>query len=31
MDYFSSKIIQALLPEIVLPNSDKISQELRQL
>lgn len=28
MDYFSNKLIQALLPEIVLPNLDKIGQEL---
>lgn len=31
MDYFSNKLIQALLQEIVLQNLDKIGQELRQL
>lgn len=31
MDYFSNKLIQALLPEIGFQNLDKIGQELRQL
>lgn len=30
MDYFSNKLIQALLQENVLQNLDKIGQELRQ-